>query len=75
MNNFQQASNELIVALKNIVNNGFLYSQSLGRVYASPGFRIVGISGLAVQFDDIPVVTVEPIDPETLLPKNLPALS
>lgn len=48
MNNFQQASNELIVALKNIINSGCLYSQSLGKVYAAPGFRIIGISNQPV---------------------------
>lgn len=69
MNNFQQATNELIVALKNIVNNGCLHCQSLGTVYAAPGFRIIGISNQAV--DNIPTVTVEEKDPATLLPSNL----
>ena len=48
MNNFQQASNELIVALKNIVSSGCLYCQSLGKVYAAPGFRIIGVANQGI---------------------------
>lgn len=45
LNNFQQASNELVVALKNIVNNGFLYVQTLGkRIRAKLGFKLLGLS-------------------------------
>ena len=73
MNNFQQASNELIVALKNIINNGFLYCQSLGKVYATPGFRIIGISNQAV--DTIPVIHVEEKDPATLIPETIIPIS
>ena len=75
LNNFQQASNELIVALKNIINNGYLYSQSLGKVYISPGFKIVGTSNQPLNFENIPLILVEKSDPKTLLPSALPEKS
>lgn len=74
LNNFQQASNELIVALKNIVNNGYLYVQNLGqKIHARLGFKILGLANQPVQ--DLEFIAEGRKNALTLIPEDMPANS
>jgi midasin (ATPase involved in ribosome maturation) len=74
MNNFQQASNELVVAVKNIVNNGYLYVQNLGQnVYAKLGFKMLGIANQPIF--NITSVNEPRKNPLELIPQDMPHYS
>lgn len=76
LNNFQQASNELIVAIRNIVDNGFLHVRNLDKkVYAKLGFKVLCVTNHPIPGWNLPLVVEQRKDAKELIPKDIPPLT